>query len=793
VKSGNRLIVLVTALLLGACAPPEQRTSDYLVKAQKFYADGNYAKARIEAQNAAQIEPNNAKARYLLALVAEQEKDYKAMFGHLQVAVVEDPANVEARLKIGTLYFLGQAWPQTAEQATALLRLAPKDARAHLLQARVLLQKGEKGPALAEIATALKLDPRNWDAILLQSAAEGTENFDKGLATLDAGIARLEAGEARPLREFRIAMLAQGRKTAELEQGLRTLSEDFPGEASYQIQLAQFYASQGRADEADRLLKSLTERDPRDTVKQLGYVRFLASQQDGDRAEAALRAFIEQNPDAAPLHLALGGFLEARERPDEARAVYQGLAERNPKTVDGLTARNRIAALAVRAGKPDEGRALLEGILADAPADPSALLLRAGLKFQEKKFDDSIADLRTVLRNEPANERALLLLAQAFIDTGDIGLAKETYGRLLELNPRSGDGLRRLASLQASTKQFQEAETLLRKWLETQPDDLVTSGLLVDLLLVQGQKDKAEVEARRMASRPNQAGIGEYVLGRVLVAKKDNAGAAEAFRKSLAARPDHPLPLRGLVQSLVAARKSNEAIRLLNEQVDNGQQPLHAKLLLGGVYAGQGDVANAERLFGEVLQDQPDNLVAWVSLADLYPKDRDARIRAYERGLQANPGNADLSILLGTEFDQSGRFDEAIAVFENMLRANPGSTPAVNNLAALLLDHRTDKASIARAIVLVKDFGKSDNPAMLDTLGWAHYRAGQYPQAVSVLERVVAKAGQVPLFRYHLGMAYVAAGDPSGAKQQLKLAVEGGDGYPGLEEARLTLKKVDRT
>ena len=82
---------------------------------------------------------------------------------------------------------------------------------------------------------------------------------------------------------------------------------------------------------------------------------------------------------------------------------------------------------------------------------------------------------------------------------------------------------------------------------------------------------------------------------------------------------------------------------------------------------------------------------------------------------------------------------------------------------------------------------------MLDTLGWAHYRAGQYREAVSVLERVVAQAGQVPVFRYHLGMAYVATGNPAGAKQQLRQAVEvGGDKYQGLEEARLTLEKIDR-
>ncbi len=57
-----------------------------------------------------------------------------------------------------------------------------------------------------------------------------------------------------------------------------------------------------------------------------------------------------------------------------------------------------------------------------------------------------------------------------------------------------------------------------------------------------------------------------------------------------------------------------------------------------------------------------------------------------------------------------------------------------------------------------------------------------------MLERVVGKAGQFPVFRYHLGMAYLKAGNTVGAKQELQKAVDKVEGdYPGLAEARTTL------
>jgi len=174
-------------------------------------------------------------------------------------------------------------------------------------------------------------------------------------------------------------------------------------------------------------------------------------------------------------------------------------------------------------------------------------------------------------------------------------------------------------------------------------------------------------------------------------------------------------------------------------------------------------------------------------MAGVY-KDREARIRVYERGIKAIPGSVELSMLLATEFEQTNRYDDAMQVYEGLLKTSPTYEPAINNLAALLLDQRTDKASHARALQLAESLAKAENPAMLDTLGWAYYRAGKYPEAVRVLERVVAKAGQFPVFRYHLGMAYLKAGNAVGAKQELTKAVDKVQGeYPGLAEARTTL------
>ena len=51
-------------------------------------------------------------------------------------------------------------------------------------------------------------------------------------------------------------------------------------------------------------------------------------------------------------------------------------------------------------------------------------------------------------------------------------------------------------------------------------------------------------------------------------------------------------------------------------------------------------------------------------------------------------------------------------------------------------------------------------------------------------------APQVPIFQYHLGMAYHGKGDKPSAKVWLAKALDSKQDFPGSQEARETLKAI---
>ena len=98
-----------------------------------------------------------------------------------------------------------------------------------------------------------------------------------------------------------------------------------------------------------------------------------------------------------------------------------------------------------------------------------------------------------------------------------------------------------------------------------------------------------------------------------------------------------------------------------------------------------------------------------------------------------------------------------------------------------------DENMMRRALQLATPFASSNDPALLDTLGWAHFRNADAAQAVRLLERAAAGSGQSAQIHYHLGMAYLGINNKVGAKQALARAVASKSDYPGLDEARATL------
>ena len=74
-----------------------------------------------------------------------------------------------------------------------------------------------------------------------------------------------------------------------------------------------------------------------------------------------------------------------------------------------------------------------------------------------------------------------------------------------------------------------------------------------------------------------------------------------------------------------------------------------------------------------------------------------------------------------------------------------------------------------------------------DTLGWAYYKKGLHGMAITEFEDCLKKDPDNPIIRYHLGMAYLASGQPERGGQSLQEALRLDPDFPEAPNARQAL------
>jgi tetratricopeptide (TPR) repeat protein len=785
-------VPVVAVALAAGCASPEERAAGYASKAVALFGQGETDKAKLEARNALQLAPKNVPARWLLAQIADAEGEFGQMLGHLEVVIAEDPTHVPARLKLAQLLLFAQDYAGAQVFIDQLAKLAPDDPQYRMLLARQKFQQGDLAGGIALMDGVVAERPQDAEAALLRGMAISFDDPRRGLAELETAAGRLDGAAARPLRQARVDILSRLDDRSGVERELKALAADYP-DGGYSRDLANYLTAQGRLDEAEQALRDAIKADPDNFDLKFALAQFISrSRQNPDLAEATLKEFIAAAPDEARLPILLGTFYEASNRAEEAMDQYRAAAARDPRSANGYEARTRIAALQLAAGRPAEARTTLEEVLAEAPDNGPALLGRGELNLAEGRPDDAIADLRGVLRKEPENRAALRALARAHLARGDATLAQDSFRRLLQVAPGDVDANTELARLLAAAGRGNEAEPLLRRALETQPNYVPAGSLLVEVLAARGDLAAAEGEARRLAALDDELGVGQLQLGRVLQARGNAAEAATAYRVVLRREPASLPALRGLVDVLAAKDQLAAAGTEIERFVAANPGSVEAELMLGDnlLRRRQPEPARAvaERVRGRV----PGDPRPWLIIINSYGNEPAARGQALEAAVAAVPGTAEFWKLLATHYLLVGRTDDAQSAYERGLVAIAGHPGLSNDLAALLLDARTDDASFRRALALVEPLASDRNPAVLDTLGWAHYRLGDFPKAVQFLERALALESANPIIHFHLGMAYKAMNNAAGATQHLEKSLAAGDAFPGAREARAALDELRR-
>ncbi|MGE8944274.1 tetratricopeptide repeat protein [Leptospira interrogans] len=267
-----------------------------------------------------------------------------------------------------------------------------------------------------------------------------------------------------------------------------------------------------------------------------------------------------------------------------------------------------------------------------------------------------------------------------------------------------------------------------------------------------------------------------YGLGEALTGEGGVAIGGLYLQMSLYVRPDFPFALAALANVHESTKRHAEAIAVY-ERIEKGsslqtsidirkainlnmmERPDDAKLLLDGLIAKDPSDLRTLDAVGTILRGRKryEEAVDYYTRAiALIPKP-DKRHWAYWYAR-------------GTSYERLKRWPEAEADLQKALKLSPDQPLVLNYLGYSWIDQNKNlkrgMALIEKAVAL-----KPDDGYIVDSLGWAHYRLGNYRQAVRFLERAVELKPEDPVLNDHLGDALWRVGRKREASYQWQQAL----------------------
>ena len=251
-------------------------------------------------------------------------------------------------------------------------------------------------------------------------------------------------------------------------------------------------------------------------------------------------------------------------------------------------------------------------------------------------------------------------------------------------------------------------------------------------------------------------------------------------RFALAMRPQFPLAQLLLADILSAQNKPEQSLAVLAELPPGSAYDWSARLR-GAVNLDtleRGDEAIAQ--LKAMAAENPQLIGAQVQLGDLLRSKKrfgeaasaydEAIRRAAASGL---PERWSLFYDRGVALERSGQWQRAEGDLMHALEMKPDQPLVLNYLGYSWIDRGENLERGLKMIEKAVELRPEDG-YILDSLGWAHYRMGDYAGAAQYLEKATELVPQDPTINDHLGDAYWQTGRLVEARYQWRRALQFG-------------------
>jgi tetratricopeptide (TPR) repeat protein len=747
----SAVAALTVALGLVVACRSTARAKAHVEQGDQYSTQKQFALAEKEYRQAIEISPDFGDAYYRLGLLQIQQEHPTAARQSFSRVVDIDPKNMDAHLQLGELLVASAEYADAQQQAEAVLKSDGKNAAAHRLLGEIAIHQRQYVAAENELKQAIGLDPRDPRAY-----------EDLGLAELlDA-----ENGAA--------------------EKSFQTAVEVKPDDPQTYINLANFYKGQNAAGHAAQVLQQGMARDPKAVELPVALAGLYS---EGNRVPEAKRVLdqVEGNTGDYPEgRRAVANFY--LDNGDAAAALnrFRALVEANP---NDQAAAKKVAECYLQLGRWQDADEWIEQNDRDGK-DTDFRLLRARSYLGALRLREAAGELQGLVRDSPELPAVYFYLAQIDSAQEEPPQAQQALIEALRVQPGYLPALLGLGNLSLEQNNANAALAYASQVIATSfwvADAHIIAG---SSYLLQGDLNQAQRAFELAAGLNPRSASAQERLGRVLSAHGNYADAEKAYENSLALAPDYAPALSGLSEVLAKEGKSKQANARMDQQIARQPKSFQLYVAKAEFCIAQKDWSCAERSYQQALGVNPYFVNGYLALAHIYAATNrpQGMIQEYEAARAKFPEYLPTYILLAQVYEYVGEVDRARETYQAALKVDPNSYQATSNLARLYADHG---GSLSDALELAQKAkaAQPDDAGVNDTLGWVYYRQGLYRSAVPALEAAVAKNPQVAKFQFHLGMAYLAAGQPSQAHASLQAALQMGLSEADARSAQDALQK----
>lgn len=596
-----------------------------------------------------------------------------------------------------------------------------------------------------------------------------------------------------------------------------TGSAQAPSDAVYHMVLARLLADEGKGREATESFVAAIELSPDDPYIRLEYTRFLIRQrrlrkavqqvttayqlapnepdvlrvyaetqlkmagQDPDALNAgrlALEKLRAIDPEDVESMVSLGQIYLSEQSPERAAEVFQEVLDQT--SGNRMVSRLLVDAL-VRSGQADRAVEVLSEALALDPSFTRARIVLSELLGEQGQHSEAVEVLSAAPEVAQADPELQKRLALELHRAGDFAGALAAIDRVLESEPSDYAALYLKTVILTVQGDNEEAVRLARRLVALHPDNLDIVVLLSQLLERENRWQEADSELRRIEDQLRLAremeAATQALTHRVIILSR-----AEAWQQVVEALEPHLPELEdgGMVDLIFLYAdaqthlgQQGKALAILSRFGEDSPAEQSAIAKQAEILFRSDDESRAQERIAQLLAT--DSYEDTVRAAEVYQRlERyDEAIPILEKALALEPDSTQAMFWLGASYERTGRGSEAETVLQGLLDIDPNFAPALNYLGYMWADQGEN---LDQALVLVQQAValEPDNGAYIDSLGWVHFRLGQYDEARGYLERAASLVGNDAVVLEHLGDLYSAMGQIESARESYErsLALE---------------------